>query len=259
MARYLYTEIEACMNTTLKDAVEIWDRRKESFIMKLKSIFFVILLGFWTAFTLGGSVWGFLFLVGPNSITRLDILSSDDASLHLMAALLVYLCGGGLWGWGIARLMNADVKSMVKTCAVSWAATVFAFLMVVASLGNYFGGFSQINFLPVFFHYRHYNFLLVFVPSVGILTAINSYVATSKLGFKEKRKSAGMYAGLAAALGFLAVGLVLFFGFGWEVGYPHPGQSGMLLIFLICSISAALAGGMAMGWILEKSRSRSHG
>ena len=224
--------------------------------MKLKSITFVFLLGLWTAFTLGGSVWGFLFLAGPNSITRLDILSSDNVSLHLMAALTVYLCGGGLWGLGIARLMNADVKSMVQACAVSWAATVFAFLMVVVSLGNYFGGFSKINFLPVFFHYRHYNFLLVFVPSVGILTAINSYIATSKLGFKEKRKLAGMYASLAAALGFLAVGLVLFFGFGWEVGYPHPGKFGMLLIFLICCIGAALTGGMAMGWKLREIKNR---
>ena len=242
------------MNTTLKNAGEIGNRRKESLIMRLKSISFILLFGLWTALTLGGSVWGFLFLLGPNSITRLDILSSDNASLHLMAALSVYFCGGGLWGLGIARLMNVDVKSMVKTCAVSWVATVFAFLVVVVSLGNYFGGFSKINFLPVFFHYRHYNFLLVFVPSVGILTTINSYIATSKLGFKEKRKSAGVYPGLAAALGFLVVGLVLFFGFGWEVGYPHPGQFGMLLIFLICSIGAALAGGMTIGWVLDKSR-----
>lgn len=117
-------------------------------------------------------------------------------------------------------------------------------------------GFPRLIFLPVFFHYRHYNFLLVFVPSVGILTAINGYVVAGKLGFKELKKSAGFYTGLAAALGFLAVGLILFFGFGWEVGYPHPGEFGMLLIFLICSIGAALAGGMAIGWILGKSRIR---
>ncbi len=223
--------------------------------MKLKSITFIAAFGLWTALTLGGSIWGFLVIAGPNSVTRLNIIWSDNMSL--IAMLTVILCGGGLWGLGMARLMNADAKSLVKACALTWSGTALGFLLVVILLGNFFGGFSRINFLPVFPHYRHYNFLLVFVTSVGVLTAINAYVATGKLGFKEKRKSVGMCAGLAAALGFLAVGLVLFFGFGWEVGYPHPGQFGMLLIFLICSIGAALVGGMAMGWILRETKHRS--
>ena len=242
------------MNTSLKNTGEIENRRKEALIMKLKSITVVLLFGLWTAFTLAGSVWAFLFIVGPNSITQSDVISSDNIILILV--FLIYLCGGGLWGLGIARLMNADIKSVVKACAVSWTATVFAFLMVVVFLGSFFGGFSKINFLPIFLHSRHYNFLLVFVPSVGMITAINSYVATGTLGFKELKKSVGMYTGLAAALGFLAVGLILFFGFGWEVGYAHPGKFGMLLIFLICSIGGALVGGTTMGWVLQKSRIR---
>ena len=222
--------------------------------MKLKSISFAVVFGLWTALTLGGSIWGFLVRAGPNGVTRLNVIRSDNMSL--IAMLTVILCGGGLWGLGMARLMNADARSMVKACALTWSGTALGFLLVVILLGNFFGGFSKINILPVFPHYRHYNFLLVFVTSVGILTAINAYVATGKLGFKEQRKSVGMCAGLAAALGFLAVGLVLFFGFGWEVGYPHPGQFGMLLIFLICSIGAALAGGTTIGWMLEKSGTR---
>lgn len=248
------------MNTTLKNAGEIENRRKESPIMKLKSITFSVAFGLWTALTLGGSIWGFIVMMGPNSVTqysiiRLDIISSDNTILKLIVMLMVYPYGGGLWGLGIARLMNADVKSMVKACAVSWTANVLTFLIVVVgSLSNAFGGFSKINLLPHFRHSLHYNFLLIFVPAIGIITAINAYVVTGKLGFKEKRKSVGMYAGLAAALGFLAVGLILLFGFGWEVGYPVYGKYGMILILLICSIGGALAGGMAMGWVLEKSR-----
>jgi hypothetical protein len=263
MARHLYAEKEVCMNTTLKNAGEIGNRRKESPIMKIKSITFVVAFGLWTPLTLGGSIWGFLVIAGPNSVTRysnirLDVISSDN--IALLAILTVFLCGGGLWGLGLARLMNADAKSLVKASALTWSATVFAFLMAVVFVGApIFGGFSRINFLPVFPHYRHYNFLLVFVTSVGIITAINAYVATGKLGFKELRKSVALYTGLAAALGFLAVGLILFFGFGWEVGYPHPGKFGMLLIFLICSIGATLAGGMALGWALDKSRIRLDG
>jgi hypothetical protein len=219
--------------------------------MKLKSIIFVVLLGLWTAFTLAGSIWAFFFLLGPNSITRLDVIRSDNTILELA---LVFLCGGGLWGLGIARLMYADVKSIVKTCAVSWTAAVFAFLMVVVFLGNSFGGFSRINILPYFPHSVHYNFLSIFVPAIGIITASNAYVAIGKLGFKELRKSAGVYAGIAAALGFLAIGLILLVGFGWEVGKPVPGKYGMLRLMLFCTSGGALAGGLAFGWVLEKSR-----
>ena len=221
--------------------------------MKLRSITFVVLLGLWTAFTLAGSVWAVLFLLGPNSITRLDVVRSENTMLELV---LVFLCGGGLWGLGIARLMNADIKSMVKVCAVSWTATVLAFVMVVVFLGNSFGGFSRINILPYFRHSIHYNFLSIFVPAIGIITTINAYVVTGKLGFHELKKAAGLYAGIAAALGFLTVGLILLYGIGWEVGRPISGKYGMLLLLLICSIGAALAGGMALGWVLEKTRIR---
>lgn len=225
--------------------------------MKLKPITFAVLLGLWTAFTLAGSVWAFLFVAGPNSITRSDVISSDNTILIL--AFLIYLCGGGLWGLGIARLMNADARPMVKACAVSWTATVFAFLIVVVFLGISFDGFSRINILPDFRHSTHYNFLSIFVPLTGIITAINGYVVTSKLGFKELKKPVGMYAGLAAAMGFLTVGLILLLGLGWEVGKPVIGKYGMLKLMLFCDIGAALAGGMAIGWVLEKSRIRLHG
>jgi hypothetical protein len=240
------------MNTTLKNTGEIRNRREESRIMKLKSITFVVLFGLWTAFALAGSVWGFLVLAGPNSVTRSNVISSDN--IVPIVIFTVFLCGGGLWGSGIARLMNADVKSMVKACAVSWTATVCTFLTVVVLLGNAFGGFSRINILPYFRHSIHYNFLSIFVPFIAIITAINAYVATGKLGFQELRKSAGMYSGIAAALGFLAIGLILLYGFGWEVGEPVPGKYGMLKLMLFCSIGGALAGGMAIGWVLEKSR-----
>ena len=245
------------MNTTLKNTGEIGNRRKELLFMKLKSATFVVLFGLWTAFTLAGSVWGFLFLAGPNSITRLDVIRSDNRIALLIGALSVYLCGGGLWGLGIARLMNADAKSMVKACALSWSVTGFTFAIALGlSLGPIF---QIIDKLPKSPHSTHYYFLLIFVPVIGIVTAINAYVVTSKLGFHELKKSAGMYAGIAAAVGFLAVGLILIFGLGWEVGNPVPGKYGMLKLALFCGIGAALAGGMTIGWVLEKSRIRLDG
>jgi hypothetical protein len=223
--------------------------------MKLKSITLIAAFGLWTALTLGGSICGFLVIAGPNSVTRLNVIQSD--SISPIAILTVFLCGGGLWGLGIARLINADATSMVTACALSWTATIFTFVMAIVFLASSLGvGFSGIRVLPYFPHSTHYNFLSIFVPVIGIISAINAYVATGTLGFKELRKSAGMYAGIAAALGFLAVGLLLLYGFGWEVGEPVPGKYGMLKLMLFCSIGGALAGGMAIGWVLEKSRIR---
>jgi hypothetical protein len=240
------------MNTTLKNAGEIENRRKESLIVKLNSIAFVVLFGLWTAFTLGGSVWGFIVLNGPNSVTRLDVFSSDKIPAQLIVALSIYFCGGGLWGLGVARLMNGNAKFMMKACTLSWGATGFTFAIAL--------GFSLplihkiIRILPHCCHSTHYLFLSIFVPVIGIVTAINAYVVTGKLGFKDLRKSGVLRTGVAAALGFLSVGLILLYGFGWEVGNPVPGKYGMLKLALFCSIGAALTGGMAIGWMLEKTR-----
>lgn len=252
MTYHFYAEKEVYMNTTLKNTGEIENRRKESRNMKLKYISIVPLFGLWTAFTLAGSVWAFLFLAGPNSVTRLNVISSDN--MVLIAIFTVYLCGGGLWGWGIARLMNADAKSMVKACALSWSSTA---LPIAIALALSDPQIDKIRFsLPHCCHATHYFFLSIFVPIVGIVTAINAYVAIGKLGFKELRKSAGMYAGIAAALGFMVIGLILLYGLGWEVGEPIPGKYGMLKLMLFCNIGAALAGGMAMGWELREIKNR---
>ena len=241
------------MSTILRNAGEIGNHRKGSLIMKLKFTTFVLLLGLWTAFTLAGSVWGYIFLAGPNSITRLDVIPSNNIPAGLIVAFSIYLCGGGLWGLGIARLMNADAKSIVKACALSWAATGFTFAI---ALGFSLGQISKIiRIMPHCCHSTHYFFLSIFVLVIGIVTAINAYVVTSKLGYHELKKSAGMYAGIAAGLGFLAIGLILLYGFGWEVGEPVPGKYGMLKLTLYCSIGAALVGGASLGWMLSRAGS----
>jgi len=216
--------------------------------MKTGSLKFAAITALLTVITLVGSVWVFLVILGPNSVSRVKVIQSDILGFLLL--FIVFPCGGGFWGAGLARLMKADAKSLAKTMMLTWTIMLFIVIALVAA-----GGFSRINVLPIFPHSRHYNFLVIWVPAVGIMTTITTYVAVGKLGFKDARKPVGMYTGLAAAAGFLAVGLILFFGFGWEVGRGTPG---MLTVLLICSIGAALiggaalTGGTALGWMLSK-------
>ena len=145
-------------------------------------------------------------------------------------------------------MMKANAKSMVIACALSWSATGFVAVIALVSLGV---TIRSARIFPDCCHPTHYAFLTTFVPVIGVVAAINGYVVTGKLSFHGLKRSAGMYAGIVAALGFLAVGLILLYGFGWGVG-ERPGK--MLTLLEFCNIGAALAGGMAIGWTLEKSR-----
>jgi hypothetical protein len=95
--------------------------------------------------------------------------------------------------------------------------------------------------------------LLIILPVIGIVTGINGRTVIGKLGLKELKNKAGLNIGLAAALGFLTVSLILQFGFGLEVGKPQPGKYEMLTLLHWCNIGAALAGGMVLGRELMKS------
>ena len=160
-----------------------------------------------------------------------------------------YLCGGMLWGWGIARITKTDVKTMVKACTLSWSITTF---IVSASLGFSLGTITPFgNTLSIRYNYYY---LLIILPVIGIVTGINGWVVIGKLGLQETKKKAGAKIGIAAALGFLAVSLFLQFGLGWEVGKPIPGKYEMLTLLNYCNVGAALAGGVTMGWVLEESR-----
>ena len=205
-------------------------------------------MGLLTTITLAGSIWFSLYLAGPNSISRTRILPADNYALPAITMFVSYLCGGGLWGWGIARMTKTDVKTMVKACALSWSLTTF---IVSVALGVSLTAITSFGYtLPI--RYTHY-YLLIFFPLIGIVTGINSRTVISKLGLQELKNKAGMNVGLAAALGFLVVTLILQFGFGWEVGKPQPEKYEMLMLLNWSNVGAALVGGSVLGRELAKS------
>lgn len=208
-------------------------------------------MGLLTTTTLAGSIWLSLYLAGPNSINRTGILPADNYALAALAAFGSYFCGGGLWGWGIARMTKTDVKTMVKACALSWSLTTF---IVSVALGVSLTAITSFGYtLPI--RYTHY-YLLIFFPLIGIVTGINARTVMNKLGYQEMKNKAGMNVGLAAALGFLIMTLILQFGLGWEVGKPQPGKYAMLTILTWSNVGAALLGGAIFGKVLNTSNNR---
>ena len=219
--------------------------------MNTKSTIFIVLMGLLTTVTLAGSIWLSLYLSGPNSINRTRILPANNDALAFVTAFASYLGGGALWGLGIARMTKSDVKTMVKTCALSWGLTTLIFAGTLGlSLGLIFKFGNTITI-----RYNYY-YLLIILPVIGIVTGINGRTVISKLGLKELRNRAGLNIGLAAVLGYLAVSLILQFGFGLEVGKP-VGRYEHLTLLHYCNVGAALVGGMAMGWVLAKSKNSS--
>ena len=193
-------------------------------------------MGLLTAFTLAGSIFIIFVLFGPQGFLK-------PARILLLGFPPI---GGAFWGWGIASLMKAEVKHLIKTGALTWTICFFIVFITTDVIGP--NGLSLID-LPN----DHYEYLVIFSPAAGLAAALLARVMIGKLGLDNLKKNIGINTGVAAALGFLVVGLILQFGFGWEVGRPVYGSHSMTTILQWCCLGAALAGGMAMGWVLTKS------
>ena len=200
------------------------------------------LMALLTTVTLAGSIWLSLYLAGDNSINPLRILPADNYALAAIAAFSSYFSGGGLWGWGIARLTKTNVKGLVKTTTLSWGLTTS---IIAGSLGASLTAITSFGYtLPI--RYTYY-YLLIFFHLIALATCINARAVVNKLGFKELKNKIGMKVGIAAALGFLIVTLFLQFGPGWEVGRPQAGKYAMLTLMHWSNIGAALVGGSVLG------------
>ena len=209
--------------------------------MNTKSITFTMLMGLLTTVTLAGSIIIIFVLFGPQGFVKPGLVFKPAGSFLFFGFPPI---GGALWGWGIASLMKAEVKPLIKTGALTWTIWLFIFFVITGVIGT----FSLID-LPN----DHYEYLVVFLPAAGLAAALPARVMIGKLRLDNLKKNIGINTGVAAALGFLVVGLILQLGFGWEVGRPDYGSYSMPRILQWCCLGAALAGGMAMGWVLAET------
>jgi hypothetical protein len=221
-------------------------------VIREKNTLLIVILSLLTALTLAGSLVLSFTLV--NWMVETFGETEDLLEIIPRAFLVLFaipMAGGAAWGFGIALLMKADTKNLTKTGALTWGLSVLAAGLVLYIIMAF--GPQIMNLLP-FSLSIHTFFNLLFVPTLGIVTALVVRKIIGALEMEDLKGTAGRNSGIAAALGFLIVSLVLQFGFGWEVGRPVPGRYSMITIMHWGNFAAALAGGATMGVTLVRER-----
>lgn len=226
--------------------------------MRVKSLGITVGVGIWTAATLAGSIFAAVSLplegMGEQSNLHLSLVTQGLLLLLILVVIFAMVAvGGGLWAWGVALMLGADRKRLLRTGAFAWGGSVMA-----AGIVLYFSQLPLAIIDRSFIHTRydtHYLFTLVFVPAVGFATMATTRRMADTMGYGEIKRAVGRNSGGAAAVAFFAASLVLLYGYGWEVAGPFAGRRySMILIMHVCNAGAALAGGCAMAWTLTRGR-----
>ena len=95
--------------------------------MKLRSPFFIVIVGIWTALTLGGS--SYLGFGNPimTMLTSQSNLHISELSRALVGVLIIYLAaslGGGLWSAGLAHFWGGVRWTMARALTAELETTL---------------------------------------------------------------------------------------------------------------------------------------
>jgi len=169
--------------------------------------------------------------------------------LTAIVSSIVMLGGSALWGVAMARL--ARVPASWRVVLAATLGFVPTTLLVAFGLGAVEPLIGTID-LPI-----HRLFTLLFVPSAGLVAGTGSLVLGWALGRGRAALGLGLRAGLAAALAFLAVNLVME-ALGWVVGGPGAAERATMLTTLFAgNTAAALAAGAVLGLMLTQPQRQS--
>jgi hypothetical protein len=205
--------------------------------------------GLTTTFTLfGGLLLGIVlgnvvFNAMPNhSLTSLDPLAVTLATIPALGGLVA---GGALWGVLMGRLARAaNPRRMAVAGALGFApitiALAFGLLVLEPIAVERLGAQFPIHRLFTFF----------FVPTAFLIAGVGAWAIGLGLQNGPLAWSLLWRAGLAAALAFLAVNLVMEAS-GWVVGAPGAVERlTMLTVMFAGDLAAALVAGAVVGSML---------
>jgi hypothetical protein len=172
--------------------------------------------------------------------------SALQITLAAIPALTGLLSGSACWGVLMGRLgQSADRRRMAVAGILGFAPITLVLGLVLNTLEpiavEQFG--AQV---PV-----HRLFTLLFVPTAFWIAGVSAWAIG--LGLRNTPLAWALLwrVGLAAALAFLAVNLVME-SLGWVVGAPRAAERfTMLTVLFAGNLGAALAGGAVLGWTLD--------
>jgi len=170
-------------------------------------------------------------------------------ALHVMLGIIPavtgVLAGSGAWGWAMGGLAGAQNLGRMAVAGILGFAPITIILAVV--LLNLEGIVVEATGLQL---PMHRVFMLLFVPAAFLIAGISAWAIGRGLRDDALALTLLWRVGLAAALAFLVVNLVME-ALGWVVGAPGAAaRYTMLTVMFVGNLGAALAGGAVLGWIL---------
>lgn len=183
-------------------------------------------------------------LIPGSSINNVKL---GHAAIAAIPALAGFLAGGAAWGVQMGRLAGA---SDTRTRRMAVAGMVgFGPITIILAAGLGVGESVIVESIgsqtPI-----HRIFTLLFVPSAFLIAGASAYAVGRGLRDKALAVSLFWRVGLAAAVTFLLVNLVME-SLGWVVGAPGAAERATMITVLAAgNLGAALVGGGVLGLIL---------
>ena len=191
-------------------------------------------------------LFGGLFVGSLLGNLMFNALPGHNITLAAITALAGVLIGSALWGVQMGKLVEATES---RRMAVAGA---LGFTPVVVGLGLLLNALEPVAvqqfgyMLPI-----HRLFTLLFVPAVFIISSVSAWAIGVGLQNLTLARVLWWRVGIAAALAFLTVNLVME-GLGWIVGAPRAAdRATMLTVMFAGNLAGALLGGAVLGWILH--------
>jgi hypothetical protein len=175
----------------------------------------------------------------------------NPSPLHVVVAVVPALSGfiGGsaVWGIWMGRIREAsNRKRMALAGALGFAPITLALgialqvlePIAVERLGAQF---------PI-----HRIFTFFFVPATFMIAGVSAWAIGIGLKDEPLARKLFLYVGTAAALGFLAMNLLME-ALGWQVGGPNAAERlTMVTVLFAGNLAAAVVGGAVMGILLSR-------
>lgn len=181
-------------------------------------------------------------LIPGSSINNVKL---GHAAIAAIPALAGFLAGGAAWGGQMGRLAGASDTRRMAVAGMVGFGPITIILAAGLGVGEPFILESIGSETPI-----HRIFTLLFVPSAFLIAGVSAYAVGRGLWDKALAVSLFWRVGLAAAVTFLLVNLVME-SLGWRVGAPGAAERATMITVLAAgNLGAALVGGGVLGLIL---------